>query len=77
MNKIPTCVDLCLRGILHALVLDDVVGNLAANERLHVGPFQGHHGAGRFQVGGQTEARWRKQSVGNAEQDKTETIIGS
>lgn len=73
----PTCVDLCLRGILYALVLDDVVGNLAANERLHVRPLQGYHGAGGLQVGGQTEARRTEQSVGNAEQDKTETIISS
>lgn len=77
LNAIPTCVDLRLGGILHALVLDDVVGNLAANQRLHVGPLQGHHGAGGLQVGGQTEARRREQSVGNADQDKTETIIGS
>lgn len=77
LNNSPTCVNLCLRGILHTLVLDDVVGNLAANQRLHVCPLQGHHGAGGFQVGGQTEARQREQSVGNAKQDKTQTIIGS
>lgn len=77
LNKTPTCVDFCLRGILHALVLDDIVGNLATNQRLHVCPLKGHHGAGGFQVGGQAEARWREQSVGNAKQDKAETIIGS
>lgn len=38
-----TCVDFGLRRILHSFVLDDVVGNLAANQRLHVHPLQGHH----------------------------------
>lgn len=47
-----TCVDFGLGGILHPFVLDDVVRNLAADQRLHVRPLQGHHGAGRFQERG-------------------------
>lgn len=53
-----TCVDFGLGGILHPFVLDDVVRNLAADQRLHVRPLQGHHGAGRFQERGQAQTKW-------------------
>ena len=50
-----TCVDLCLRRVLHTFMLDDVVRNLAANQRLDIHPLQGHHRARRLQVRGEAQ----------------------
>lgn len=52
----PTCVEVCVRVLIHLLVLQDVVRHLRPNGRLHVQPLQRDHGAGGLHVGGEPQA---------------------
>lgn len=52
----PTCVEVCVRVLIHFLVLQDVVRHLRPNGRLHIQPLQRDHGAGGLHVGGEPQA---------------------
>lgn len=52
----PTCVEVRVCVLIHLLVVQDVVGHLRPDGRLHIQPLQGDHSAGGFHAGGQPQA---------------------